>query len=177
MFTDKQIKENKGDLNTPTKTTNKSIFEKIQEFQKISLDFVRSVGYNPYMFIELIYNLEKVKANLLEKRKAIDTDIAAIDDLINKYRFDMALEIETVENNAEPTSKKLSTHVIEVLQLAYPKSLKAKQIIVEVVKRGYRSNAKNFEGAMFAMLSNLVKSKRIDKTDVGLYRALKPKLQ
>ena len=120
---------------------------------------------------EIVNNLLKVKQDLQAQIKALTDDLQSVNRMLGRYEGQMSLEPQT---DIDETPKTLRHYVLEVLRENYPKSLRAKKVREQVLSKGYKSSAVSFEGAMFAMLSHLVKLERIKKTGVGLYRALRP---
>jgi hypothetical protein len=174
------INENPGNISLANRI--KVHHKKIARLAKIILAFYWGSDYIRGMKNEILANLNTVRADLRQKllalkeeEKTIISDIEAIDRMLLRYQGQTTLAFsdfdKSTQSSLNPPSK-LKDYVIMVLKNHYPTPLRASQVRDAVIKMGYKSTAISFEGAMFAMLSNLVRQKSIAKTGPGLYCAL-----
>ena len=129
---------------------------------------------------DILKNLHTLRSDLRGKllalraeERTIRADIEALDRMIERYQGQTALSLNSQasgSNGDKPST--LKGYVIEVLKQNYPHSMKAAQVRDAVIHLGYKSTAKSFDGAMFAMLSNLRKQGAIAKAGTGRYKAL-----
>lgn len=139
------------------------------------------------METEIARNLRAIQTDLNNRLKKLNdeigtvrADLEAVDRMLQRYEGQTSLPLPVVEdgggngshplNAIAPDTMTLKEHVLAVLKDGYPQALRARQVRVLVTKHGYTSKAVSFEGAMFAMLSNLNKSGEIEKAGSGLYR-------
>ena len=147
--------------------------------------------YCNHMDKEIWKNLKSIEHDLRRRLRQIEEeegilnqDLQSIKRMLARYegQIDINFRGITIIPSSASTSvgagdpkvvitKTLKQHVLDVLRDISPRPLRAGQIRREVTKRGYISEAKSFEGAMFAMLSNLWKMNHIRKVGPGLYTA------
>ena len=156
-----------------------NFFQEKQELRKKVLDFCGEMCYSTNMNEDIIKNLKKVRQDLQAQISALTADLESVNRMLGRYEGQMSFEADygILSTDKEETPTSLRFYVLKTLREKYPKSLRAGQIRKIVLQKGYISKAIKFEGAMFAMLSNLVKLGKIKKTGVGLYRALRPDVE
>lgn len=135
---------------------------------------------------DIVKNLRAIHSDLKDRltklKKEIgsaEADLEAVGRMLQRYEGQTSLPLPSVEDGGSGLHQlgvdsrgamTLKQHVLAVLRESYPRACRAKEVRRLVVKRGYKSTAKSFEGSMFAMLSNLNKSGDIVKVQTGLYR-------
>ena len=120
---------------------------------------------------ELIENLRSVKADmqkrltaLSEEAESTKLDIQGLDRMIARYEGSeqMPLGMESVADAMFDYDKMtLKEGVLHVLQRNAPRGLRARQIQNKLVAGGYYTTSENFNSAIFAMLSHLVKKGKV----------------
>jgi hypothetical protein len=140
------------------------------------------ISYITHMNKDILTNLHTVRSDLRQKLVALQeemkttkADIEAVDRMIERYQGQTSLSLIGQSKASGSNGDKPSTFgnmVVDVLRQHYPRSMREIEIRSMLIHSGYKPTAKNFSGALFAMLSNLLKQGRITKTGMGAYKAL-----
>jgi len=129
---------------------------------------------------ETLQHLSSARKDLVDKlsalRKELDIvkmDIAALDRIIQRYQGGGAVSrtYDLPVRGSKYLGKTLRDAIMDILIKAYPSSMKVATIQKLLLDGGYQTASKNFDSAIFGMLSQMIKDNEVKKTDIGLYKS------
>jgi len=114
------------------------------------------------------------KAESLQKElEVVNRDLQALDQILVRYEGQTNLDLSTKTGplpGTEYSEMGLRQAVLKILKKNRGAGLKADDIKRALIEGGYRTNAENLRGSVFAVLSLLNKGGKIHKVSPGVYR-------
>lgn len=124
-----------------------------------------------------VANLHKVRADLAKRLSDLqqaasetESDIAAIDRIIKRYNGQFSLGFEPKgETNDELRNMSLREAILHLLSQSSPRPMKAPEIASKLLQAGKETEAKNFKGNIWALLSSLKRQGKVKGLGNGRY--------
>ena len=154
--------------------------EKTQEIQKKFLTSILNCLYIGAMNNEMVEHLEKALRQIDFALESLRMELEIQQNNRNRLKNFIDEVKENIRTGAPTNSnlpgvfiyQKLSLKdaIIAILRREYPSSLKVREIQDILADGGYKTESKHLNGAIFSMLSRLVKLGLVEKVSTGTYR-------
>lgn len=116
--------------------------------------------------------VEKLSA-LRKELEIVKLDIDALDRIIQRYqgKGELSITFDFAVRGNKYLGKTLRESINDVLKRSYPSSMKVATIQKQLLDGGYQTISKNFDSAIFGMISQMIKNNEVEKLDKGLYKS------